>query len=151
MNGYEWLFLVLSVNANGEGASYRISDRSYSTAPQETGSCFIRLNVVVKTFWMMTGLFNGETRGLRSSGVTSCLESGALSFVEFFTFKGKHAYKARDRQTKDGATLFGTVILWLEDDRLFEIAATKEGGEPLQDTVIKEFVDSIKFLAKPSK
>ncbi len=32
-NGYEWPFLVLSVNSNGEGASYRISDRSYSAAP----------------------------------------------------------------------------------------------------------------------
>jgi len=36
-NGYEWLFLVLNVNSNGTGASYRISDRSYSAAPQETG------------------------------------------------------------------------------------------------------------------
>jgi len=36
-NGYEWLFLVLNVNSNGKGASYRISDRSYSAAPQETG------------------------------------------------------------------------------------------------------------------
>jgi hypothetical protein len=35
-NGYEWLFLVLSVNANGEGASYRISDCAYSAAPQQT-------------------------------------------------------------------------------------------------------------------
>ncbi|KIJ98357.1 hypothetical protein K443DRAFT_123702 [Laccaria amethystina LaAM-08-1] len=36
-NGYEWLFLVLSVNPNGKGASYRISYRSYSAAPQEAG------------------------------------------------------------------------------------------------------------------
>ncbi|KIJ13911.1 hypothetical protein PAXINDRAFT_170047 [Paxillus involutus ATCC 200175] len=36
-NGYEWQFLVLSVNSNGKGASYRISSRSYSVAPQETG------------------------------------------------------------------------------------------------------------------
>jgi len=36
-NGYEWLFLVLNVNSNGKGTSYRISDRSYSAAPQETG------------------------------------------------------------------------------------------------------------------
>jgi hypothetical protein len=36
-NGYEWLFLVLSVNPNGKGATYRISDRSYSAAPQEAG------------------------------------------------------------------------------------------------------------------
>ncbi|KAG2343499.1 hypothetical protein BDR05DRAFT_300716 [Suillus weaverae] len=36
-NSYEWLFLVLSVNPNGNGASYRISDRSYSVAPYETG------------------------------------------------------------------------------------------------------------------
>ncbi|KAK2460199.1 hypothetical protein APHAL10511_007790 [Amanita phalloides] len=36
-NGYEWLFLVLTVNSNGKGASYRISDRSYSAAPQENG------------------------------------------------------------------------------------------------------------------
>jgi hypothetical protein len=28
---------VLNVNSNGKGASYRISDRSYSAAPQETG------------------------------------------------------------------------------------------------------------------
>lgn len=36
-NGYEWLFLVLNVNSNGKGASYRVSDRPYSAAPQETG------------------------------------------------------------------------------------------------------------------
>jgi hypothetical protein len=36
-NGYEWLFLVLSINSNGMGVSYRISDRSYSAAPHETG------------------------------------------------------------------------------------------------------------------
>ena len=36
-NGYEWLFLVLNVDSNGKGASYRISDRPYSAAPQETG------------------------------------------------------------------------------------------------------------------
>ena len=41
-NGYEWLFLVLSVNPNGNGASYRISDCSYSVIPQEAGD-----NVVV--------------------------------------------------------------------------------------------------------
>ncbi|PPQ94305.1 hypothetical protein CVT25_004962 [Psilocybe cyanescens] len=34
-NGYEWLFLVLTVNQDGEGASYRVSDRAYSAAPQE--------------------------------------------------------------------------------------------------------------------
>ena len=28
---------MLNVNSNGKGASYRISDRSYSAAPQETG------------------------------------------------------------------------------------------------------------------
>ena len=36
-NGYEWLFVLLNVNPNGKGASYRISDRSYSVAPYETG------------------------------------------------------------------------------------------------------------------
>jgi len=36
-NGYEWLFLMLNVNSNGKGASYRISDRSYSAAPDKTG------------------------------------------------------------------------------------------------------------------
>ena len=38
-NGYELLFLILTsnVNLNGKGASYRISDRSNSAAPQETG------------------------------------------------------------------------------------------------------------------
>jgi len=45
----------------------------------------------------------------------------------------------------------GAVILWLENDSLFEIAATKEDGDPLQDTVIKQFVDSMKFLTKPTK
>jgi hypothetical protein len=70
---------------------------------------------------------------------------------EFFTFKGKHAYKAKDRITKDGVNTLGTVILWLEEDRLFEIAATKEGGDPLDDMVIKEFVDSLKFVSKSPK
>lgn len=36
-NGYEWRFLLLTVNSNGKGASYRISDRSYSAAPVEAG------------------------------------------------------------------------------------------------------------------
>ncbi|KAF8798599.1 hypothetical protein BYT27DRAFT_7264729 [Phlegmacium glaucopus] len=36
-NGYDWLFLLLTVNPNGQGATYRISERSYSAAPQETG------------------------------------------------------------------------------------------------------------------
>lgn len=34
-NGYEWLFLVLAVNQDGDGASYRVSNRAYSAAPQE--------------------------------------------------------------------------------------------------------------------
>ncbi|PPQ91549.1 hypothetical protein CVT25_008668 [Psilocybe cyanescens] len=34
-NGYEWLFLVLTVNQDGKGASYRVSDHPYSAAPQE--------------------------------------------------------------------------------------------------------------------
>ena len=32
-NGYEWLFIVVSVNPDGEEASYMISTRSYSAAP----------------------------------------------------------------------------------------------------------------------
>jgi hypothetical protein len=70
---------------------------------------------------------------------------------EFFTFKGKRAYKANDRVMEDGVQLLGTVILWLEDDRLFEIVAMKEDGDPMQDRVIKEFVDSLKFLPKSTK
>jgi hypothetical protein len=73
---------------------------------------------------------------------------------EFFTFKGKRAYKASDRVTKagvKGVKMTNTYILWVEDDRLFEIAATKEDGDPLQDTVIKEFVDSMKFVSKSPK
>lgn len=70
---------------------------------------------------------------------------------EFFSFKGKHAYKASDRVTQDGIETLGTVILWLEDDRLFEIVTTKDGGDPLQDPVVKEFVDSLKFLPKSPK
>jgi hypothetical protein len=71
---------------------------------------------------------------------------------EFFTFKGKRAYKASDRD-KAGVKVakFRTYILWVDDDRLFEISATKDGGDPLQDTVIKEFVDSMKFISKSPK
>jgi len=36
-NGHEWLFLVLNVNSNGKGASYRISDRKFSIAPHDNG------------------------------------------------------------------------------------------------------------------
>ena len=36
-NNYEWWFFLLTVNSNGEGASYRVSDRSYSAAPMEGG------------------------------------------------------------------------------------------------------------------
>jgi hypothetical protein len=70
---------------------------------------------------------------------------------EFFTFKGKLAYKASDRVSKPGVKgvkVTNTYIFWVEDDRLFEIAAFKEDADPLQDTVIKEFVDSMKFRSK---
>jgi hypothetical protein len=36
-NGYEWLFLMLTINSTGTGASYRISNHSYSATPHETG------------------------------------------------------------------------------------------------------------------
>jgi len=36
-NGYEWLFIVVSVNSDGRGASYMISTRSYSAAPYNVG------------------------------------------------------------------------------------------------------------------
>lgn len=36
-NGYEWLFIVVSFNPGGRGASYMTSIRSYSAAPQEIG------------------------------------------------------------------------------------------------------------------
>jgi hypothetical protein len=36
-NGYEWLFIVVSVNSGGTGASYMISTRSYSAAPHDVG------------------------------------------------------------------------------------------------------------------
>ena len=58
---------------------------------------------------------------------------------------------ASDRIAKpgvEGVRVTNTYIFWVEDDRLFEIAAFKEGADPLQDPVIKEFVDSIKFLSK---
>ena len=54
-NGYEWLFPMLSINLNGKGASYRISDRSYSAAPQETG---INVDVVIPDMasYMIAGI-----------------------------------------------------------------------------------------------
>ena len=73
---------------------------------------------------------------------------------EFFTFTGKRAYKASDRVAKPGVKgvkVTNIYIVWVEDDRLFEIAATKEDADPLQDTVIKEFVDSMKFLSKSDR
>jgi len=36
-NGYEWLFIVVSFNPGGRGASYMTSIGSYSAAPQEIG------------------------------------------------------------------------------------------------------------------
>ena len=36
-NGYEWLFVILTVNSDGQGASYMISPRSYPAAPQDAG------------------------------------------------------------------------------------------------------------------
>src|SRR5258707_975408 len=64
---------------------------------------------------------------------------------EFFTFKGRRAYKATSEATRDNDKTKRATILWFEDYRLFEIAATKHDAEPLQDKVIKEFIDSIKF------
>jgi hypothetical protein len=69
---------------------------------------------------------------------------------EFVTFKGKRAYKSSDRD-KAGVKATRTYVYWLEDERLFEIAATKDGGDPLQDTVIREFIDSLKFISKSPK
>ena len=37
-NGYEWLFIVVSVNPDGRGASYMISNQSSSAAPQNIGN-----------------------------------------------------------------------------------------------------------------
>ena len=36
-NGYEWLFMVLTVNPDGKGASYKASVHSYSAAPSYFG------------------------------------------------------------------------------------------------------------------
>jgi len=70
---------------------------------------------------------------------------------EFFSFKGKRAYKARDEDTKDGVKVRGGTILWMDDDRLFAIVASKNEADPLEDEVIKAFVASTKFLPKAKK
>jgi hypothetical protein len=70
---------------------------------------------------------------------------------EFFDFKGKSAYKATDEEIIDGVRSCGVVILWLEDDRLFEILALRDDGDPLKDQGIQAFVESVKFLPKSEK
>ncbi|KAF5346079.1 hypothetical protein D9756_010837 [Leucocoprinus leucothites] len=45
-NGYEWLFVMLTVNSDSKGASYRISARSYSAAPQDAGGDVVVPNIL---------------------------------------------------------------------------------------------------------
>src|SRR6266853_2268595 len=61
---------------------------------------------------------------------------------EFFTFKGRRAYKETSKRTNTEGTATETSILWLWDNRLCEVMTTKYEGDPFEDTVIKEFVDS---------
>jgi hypothetical protein len=64
----------------------------------------------------------------------------------FFTFKGKRAYKVEDRVNRPGSQRRYTTIVWLDNNRSFEIEATKFDGEPFEDSVIKAFVESMEFL-----
>jgi hypothetical protein len=67
---------------------------------------------------------------------------------EFFDFKGKRAYKVTDEEIVNGEKVRGVAILWLNDGRLCDIVASKVDGDPMQDNVIKRFVESITFLEK---
>jgi len=69
---------------------------------------------------------------------------------EFFNFKGKRAYKVTDEEIINGGKQLGVAIIWLNDGRYREIVAWKVDGDPLQDNVIKAFVDSMIFLPKVS-
>jgi|ERR1044071_5459027 hypothetical protein len=67
---------------------------------------------------------------------------------EFFDFKGKHAYKVLDEHMVHGTKFRGLAIVWLNDGRLCSIVASKVDGAPMQDNVIKAFVESTTFLPK---
>lgn len=67
---------------------------------------------------------------------------------EFFDFKGKHAYKVVDEEITSEGTERHVAIIWLNDGRTCEIVASKVNADPLQDPVIKAFVDSTVFLQK---
>jgi len=70
---------------------------------------------------------------------------------EFFTFKGRPAYKVISKTTNTEGIATEVIILWLKDNRLYEVLTTKFEGDPLQDSVIKRFVDSTKFLRSSSE
>jgi len=71
---------------------------------------------------------------------------------EFTTFKGRRAYRVCDQPKIEGQKCRSITMLWLSDDgRLCSIFATRYQGDPLEDPVIKSFVNSLTFLPGTSK
>ena len=64
---------------------------------------------------------------------------------EFLTFKGREGYKILDKKRDDDATRTA-ILMWFEKDYLLEIAATTSDSDPLTNSTVREFIESIRFL-----
>jgi hypothetical protein len=64
---------------------------------------------------------------------------------EFLSFKGKKAYKTTGELFINDITFETGIIVWIENDKVFEISAMKRDADPFEDPIIKTFFDTIKF------
>jgi hypothetical protein len=60
--------------------------------------------------------------------------------------QGMPAYKATGEIYSNGRTFQVARILWIIDGTFYQISAQKLGAPPLEDSVIKDFVESFRFL-----
>jgi len=65
---------------------------------------------------------------------------------QFLDFKGKHAYKVTDEEVIDSTKVRSVAIVWLNDGKLCDIVASKDDADPMQDEVIKAFINSMRFV-----
>ncbi|KAG6807751.1 hypothetical protein H0H93_001120, partial [Arthromyces matolae] len=45
-NGYQWLFVILHINADGKGATYHVSKRTFSAQPAEPATTIPNVDLI---------------------------------------------------------------------------------------------------------
>jgi hypothetical protein len=66
---------------------------------------------------------------------------------EFFDFKGKKAYKTSGDLFIKDITFKKGAIIWMENKKVFLISIMKRSADPMEDTVIKTFLETAKFIS----